>query len=298
MQRRADGMGAAQREVRRAGMAETGEAARALIALRARIVTGGLCAGGRLAEIPLAEEAALIGAGDGGRPRARHPALRHVRPRGRPRQPAVPFVPFLVAELIAASPFGLSLHAIRADPRRAAALGAPVKRRLGMAHAQAASCAGAAVAVMALAMQSVPLDAPSFQRPAEGLLMLAHRAGGGGKRWRRSAWNGKPARCCPSATAPRWNGIPACRRIDRGAAFFYPKGAMSTVTGPVFLRYRPEGRVAPEFEKFDDIDAALDALEARWAELRGAAPQILDQRKVLLLSTEQLQGEFDAPKQD
>jgi hypothetical protein len=73
---------------------------------------------------------------------------------------------------------------------------------------------------------------------------------------------------------------------------------MSTVTGPVFLRYRPEGRVAPEFEKFDDIDAALDALEARWAELRGAAPQILDQRKVLLLSTEQLQGEFDAPKQD
>jgi hypothetical protein len=63
MQRRADGMGAAQREVRRAGMAETGEAARALIALRARIVTGGLCAGGRLAEIPLAEEAALIGQG-------------------------------------------------------------------------------------------------------------------------------------------------------------------------------------------------------------------------------------------
>ena len=70
---------------------------------------------------------------------------------------------------------------------------------------------------------------------------------------------------------------------------------MSTPTGPVFLRYRPEGRVAPELEKFEDIDAALDAVEARWAELRGLAPQILDQRKVLLLSTEQLAGEFDAP---
>jgi hypothetical protein len=70
---------------------------------------------------------------------------------------------------------------------------------------------------------------------------------------------------------------------------------MNTVTGPVFLRFRPAGRAAPELEKFDDIDVALDAVEARWTELRDAAPQILDQRKVLLLSTEQLQGEFDAP---
>ncbi len=44
-----------RREVRRAGMAVTGQAARALIALRARIFTGGLRAGERLAEIPLAE---------------------------------------------------------------------------------------------------------------------------------------------------------------------------------------------------------------------------------------------------
>lgn len=72
---------------------------------------------------------------------------------------------------------------------------------------------------------------------------------------------------------------------------------MNTVTGPVYLRWRPEGSVAPELQKFGDIDAALDALEARWAELRGLAPQVLDQRKVLLLSTEQLQTEFDAPKE-
>lgn len=66
-------------------------------------------------------------------------------------------------------------------------------------------------------------------------------------------------------------------------------------TGPVFLRWRPAGVSAPEMERFDDLDAALDAVEARWADLREQAPQILDARRVLLLSTEQLKGEFDAP---
>jgi len=69
-------------------------------------------------------------------------------------------------------------------------------------------------------------------------------------------------------------------------------------TGPVFLRWRPGGKVAPEMERFTDLDAALDAVEARWAELRGQAPQIMDARRVLLLSTDQLQGEFDAPRED
>jgi hypothetical protein len=68
-------------------------------------------------------------------------------------------------------------------------------------------------------------------------------------------------------------------------------------TGPVFLRWRPSGAVAPEMERFDDLDAALDAVEARWAALRDQAPQILDARRVLLLSTEQLRGEFDAAPQ-
>jgi hypothetical protein len=68
-------------------------------------------------------------------------------------------------------------------------------------------------------------------------------------------------------------------------------------SGPVYLRWRPEGRATPELEKFDDLDAALDALEARWPTLRDAAPQILDARRVLLLSTQQLQAEFDAAPQ-
>jgi hypothetical protein len=67
--------------------------------------------------------------------------------------------------------------------------------------------------------------------------------------------------------------------------------------GPVFLRWRPSGAPAPEMERFDDLDTALDAVEARWATLRDQAPQVLDGRKVLLLSTDELRGEFDATEQ-
>ncbi|WP_270935659.1 hypothetical protein [Falsiroseomonas oryzae] len=68
-------------------------------------------------------------------------------------------------------------------------------------------------------------------------------------------------------------------------------------SGPVYLRWRPDGSPAPETERFEDLDAALDALEARWATLRDQAPQVLDARRVLLLSTEELRGEFDAADQ-
>jgi len=61
---------------------------------------------------------------------------------------------------------------------------------------------------------------------------------------------------------------------------------MST-TGPVHLRWRAAG-AAPETETFPDLDAALDAVEARWETLRDQAPQILDARKILLITTEQL----------
>ena len=67
--------------------------------------------------------------------------------------------------------------------------------------------------------------------------------------------------------------------------------------GPFYLRWRVESAPKPEMERFDDLDAALDAVEARWAELRGQAPQILDTRRVLLLSTEELRGEFDGNRQ-
>ena len=68
-------------------------------------------------------------------------------------------------------------------------------------------------------------------------------------------------------------------------------------TGPVYLRWRAAGTPAPELERFTDLDAALDAIEARWATLRDQAPQVLDARKVLLLTTEQLRGEFEAAPQ-
>lgn len=62
-----------------------------------------------------------------------------------------------------------------------------------------------------------------------------------------------------------------------------------TTLGPVYLRWRSAG-AAPEIESFPDLDAALDAVEDRWESLQDQAPQILDHRKILLISTEQLKA--------
>lgn len=62
-----------------------------------------------------------------------------------------------------------------------------------------------------------------------------------------------------------------------------------TTQGPVHLRWRASG-AAPETETFPDLDAALDAVEERWETLQDQAPQILDHRKILLISTDQLKG--------
>ena len=85
---------------------------------------------------------------------------------------AVLFVLFLLAQRIVHSPFGLSLRAIRENPKRAAAIGIPVKRRLAAAYVIAAAYAGVAGALLAQTTQFASLDALSFQRSAEGLLML------------------------------------------------------------------------------------------------------------------------------
>lgn len=72
-----------------------------------------------------------------------------------------------------------------------------------------------------------------------------------------------------------------------------------TTQGPVHLRWRSAG-AAPETETFPDLDAALDAVEDRWEALQHQAPQILDARRILLITTEQLhaamveEGEEDA----
>ena len=62
-----------------------------------------------------------------------------------------------------------------------------------------------------------------------------------------------------------------------------------TTPGPVHLRWRAAG-AAPETESFPDLDAALDAVEDRWETLRHQAPQILDARRILLITTEQLEA--------
>gem|GEM_PF-1509311 len=62
-----------------------------------------------------------------------------------------------------------------------------------------------------------------------------------------------------------------------------------TTQGPIHLRWRAAG-ASPETETFPDLDAALDAVEERWGDLQHQAPQILDHRKILLISTEQLKA--------
>jgi hypothetical protein len=58
--------------------------------------------------------------------------------------------------------------------------------------------------------------------------------------------------------------------------------------GPVHLRWRGSGP-APVSETFATLDEALDAVESRWEEIRAGAPQILDARRVLLISTADLE---------
>ncbi|MDO9709468.1 branched-chain amino acid ABC transporter permease [Paracraurococcus lichenis] len=85
---------------------------------------------------------------------------------------AVLFLLFLLARLVTGSPFGLALRGIRGNARRMPAIGTPVRARLVAAYALSAAYAGVAGALLAQTTQFVSLDALSFQRSAEGLLML------------------------------------------------------------------------------------------------------------------------------
>jgi len=58
-------------------------------------------------------------------------------------------------------------------------------------------------------------------------------------------------------------------------------------SGPVYLRWR-EDRPIPKEERFETLDDALDAVEARWETLQHQAPQILNARRILVLSTSEL----------
>ena len=82
------------------------------------------------------------------------------------------FLMFVLARRIAASPFGLSLCAIRDNPLRAAAIGIPVSRRLIAIYTVAAAFAGVAGALLAQTTQFVSLDVFDFARSADVLLVL------------------------------------------------------------------------------------------------------------------------------
>ncbi|MDI3307690.1 MAG: hypothetical protein QJR07_11375 [Acetobacteraceae bacterium] len=62
----------------------------------------------------------------------------------------------------------------------------------------------------------------------------------------------------------------------------------------MFLRWRDGATPAPTVEQFETLDAALDAVEARWKTLQHQAPQLLDRRRVLLVSTEELRSMMEA----
>ena len=85
---------------------------------------------------------------------------------------AVLFAAFLGLRRLVASPFGLSLRAIRENRRRAPALGTPVELRLVAAFTLGAAIAGVAGGLLAQTTQFVGLDTLSFQRSAELLIML------------------------------------------------------------------------------------------------------------------------------
>jgi len=89
------------------------------------------------------------------------------------------FLTFLLLRAVVTSPFGLSIRAIRDNPARMAALGAPVERRLRAAFTLAGAVAGLAGGLLAQTTQFVGLDYLSFPRSADLLVMVV--LGGAGR---------------------------------------------------------------------------------------------------------------------
>jgi branched-chain amino acid transport system permease protein len=85
---------------------------------------------------------------------------------------AVLLAVYLALKRLVASPFGLSLRAIRENRGRVPALGVAVQRRLVAAFTLGAAIAGVAGGLLAQTTQFVGLDSLSFQRSAELLIML------------------------------------------------------------------------------------------------------------------------------
>jgi len=92
---------------------------------------------------------------------------------------AVLFLLFLLARRVIQSPFGLSLRGIRENAVRMPAIGAPTRRRIRKIFTMAAAMAGAAGALLAQTTSTVSLEALSFQRSADVLVILI--LGGAGR---------------------------------------------------------------------------------------------------------------------
>jgi len=86
---------------------------------------------------------------------------------------AVLFLVVLAARCLVHSPFGLSLRAIRENERRMPAIGAPSRVRLRSVYVIAAVIAGIAGGLLAQTTQFVSLNALSFDRSAELVVILA-----------------------------------------------------------------------------------------------------------------------------
>ena len=85
---------------------------------------------------------------------------------------AVLFLLFVAARRLRASPFGVSLEAVRENRLRAGALGVATSRRLVAIYAVSAVYAGIAGALLAETTQIASLDLFDFHRSADVMLML------------------------------------------------------------------------------------------------------------------------------
>jgi len=85
---------------------------------------------------------------------------------------AVLLAAFVLVRRLSASPLGLSLRALRDNPGRSGALGAPVQRRLRAVFTISGALAGVAGGLLAQTTQFVGLDYLSFPRSADLLVMV------------------------------------------------------------------------------------------------------------------------------
>ena len=92
---------------------------------------------------------------------------------------AVLFLVFLMARRLIHSPFGLALRGIRENWVRMPAIGATSRAHIRTIYTIAAAIAGIAGAVIAQTTQTVSLEALSFERSADVLVMLV--LGGAGR---------------------------------------------------------------------------------------------------------------------